>query len=113
MKAQTFINNCLRWIFNIHWSDTIRNSDLWQRMGQQPVEEEIKRRKWGWIGHTLWKLNTSNTRQALRRYKKEMPAQEHLVQGPQDRHQTDMETAGEWSPGQKEERWAKVHFIAV
>ena len=26
---------------------------------------EIKRRKWGWIGHTLWKPATNTTRQAL------------------------------------------------
>ena len=65
-KVQTFINNCLRRILNIHWPDTISNNDLWQRTGQKPVEEEIRRRRWGWIGHTLRKPGTSITRQALR-----------------------------------------------
>ena len=66
MKVQTFINSCLRRILSIHWPDTISNNDLWQRVGLPPVEEEIKRRRWGWIGHTLRKPNTSITRQALR-----------------------------------------------
>ena len=51
---------------SIHWPDTISNNDLWQRAGLPPVEKEIKRRRWGWIGHTLRKPNTSITRQALR-----------------------------------------------
>ena len=65
-KVQTFINCCLRRILNIHWPDTISNQDLWQKTAQQPVEEVIKRRRWGWIGHTLRKPNTCITRQALR-----------------------------------------------
>ena len=66
MKVQTFINRCLRRILGIHWPDTISNKDLWQMAGLPPVEEEIKRRRWGWIGHTLRKPNNSITRQALR-----------------------------------------------
>lgn len=65
-KLQTFINSCLRQILNIHWPDTISNNDLWQRIGQQPVEDESKRRKRGWISHRLWKPNASTTRQVLR-----------------------------------------------
>ena len=64
-KVQTFINNCLRRILQIHWPETINNKDLWQRTGQLAAEEEIKRRKWRWIGHTLRKAPTSITRQAL------------------------------------------------
>ena len=64
-KVQTFINTCLRRIFNIRWPEKIRNEVLWEQAGQQPVDEEILRRKWGWIGHTLRKPATSTTRQAL------------------------------------------------
>ena len=32
---------------------------------QRPVEEEIRRRRWAWIGHSLRKPVTSTTRQAL------------------------------------------------
>ena len=64
-KIHTFINNCLRRIYNIRWPEKIRNEDLWQRAGQDSVYEQIMRWKWGWIGHTLRKPSSSITRQAL------------------------------------------------
>ena len=65
-KIQTLINGCLRKILEIYyWPEKITNKDLWQRTEQLPVDEEIKRRKWKWIGHTLRKAPTSITRQAL------------------------------------------------
>ena len=64
-KVQTFINGCLRKILGIFWPETINNNDLWQRTEQLEAEEEIKRRKWRWIGHTLRKPPTNITRQAL------------------------------------------------
>ena len=45
--------------------EKIRNEDLWERAGQEPVAKQILRRKWGWIGHTLRKPASSTTRQAL------------------------------------------------
>ena len=63
-RVQTFINSCLRRILKIHWPNTIRNADLWERTNQVPAEEEIRRRRWRWIGHTLRKP-TNITRQAL------------------------------------------------
>ena len=64
-KIQTFINNCLRRIFNIGWPVKVSNEDLWERAGQEPVAKQILRRKWGWIGHTLRKPRSSIKRQAL------------------------------------------------
>ena len=65
-KLQSFINGCLRKIMKIHWPETIRNVVLWRKTGQQPVEREIKKRKWRWIGHTLRKPADNVTRQSLR-----------------------------------------------
>ena len=64
-KIQTFVNRCLRRIMNVKWSDKVSNNTLWNKTNQLPVEIEIKRRKWRWIGHTLRKPTTSITRQAL------------------------------------------------
>ncbi|VDP18294.1 unnamed protein product [Schistosoma margrebowiei] len=64
-KVQVFINSCLRKILDIHWSDTISNSLLWERTNQLPAEEEIRKRRWKWIGHTLRKSSNCITRQAL------------------------------------------------
>ena len=43
----------------------VRNQDLWERAGQEAIAEQIRRRKWGWIGHTLRKTASSTTRQVL------------------------------------------------
>lgn len=64
-KVQTFINSCLRRIFEIRWPDKISNKELWQKGKQEPIESQIRRRKWGWIGHTLRKPPATITRQAL------------------------------------------------
>ncbi|VDP17886.1 unnamed protein product [Schistosoma margrebowiei] len=52
-KIQVFINSCLRKILRIHWPDTISNNLLWERKNQIPAEEEVRKKRWKWIGHTL------------------------------------------------------------
>ena len=64
-RIQTFINSCLKRIFKIWWPNKIRSEELWRKGSQEPVEMQILRRKWGWIGHTLRKPAASTTRQAL------------------------------------------------
>jgi hypothetical protein len=54
-RLQTFINKCSRRIINIKWTDKITNEELWRITKQKPIEIQIKRRKWNWIGHTLRK----------------------------------------------------------
>nr|KAG5712637.1 hypothetical protein BaRGS_029692 [Batillaria attramentaria] len=44
-KIQTFLNTCLRRIFNIRWPEKIRNEELWERAGQEPATKQILRRK--------------------------------------------------------------------
>ena len=48
----------------LKWTDKIRNEQLWARIGQVPIQTEIGRRRWKWVGHTLRK-GKSITRQAL------------------------------------------------
>ena len=57
-KIQRFINYCLRKIMNIRGSFAKSNQD--------PINIQIKKRKWAWIGHTLRKPTNSITRQALK-----------------------------------------------
>ena len=64
-KLQTFINKCRRKILKIYWPEKISNGELWARTGQDCVPEEIARRQWNWIGHTLPKPTSDITRQAL------------------------------------------------
>ncbi|CAH8612789.1 unnamed protein product [Schistosoma curassoni] len=38
---------------------------LWEKINQIPEEEEIRKKRWKWIGHTLRKAPNCVTRQAL------------------------------------------------
>jgi hypothetical protein len=54
-KLQSFINRCLRRILNVRWPEVISNIMLWETTRETPVETQIKKRKWKWIGHTIRK----------------------------------------------------------
>nr|KAG5688402.1 hypothetical protein BaRGS_026670 [Batillaria attramentaria] len=43
--SRHFSTTCLRRIFNIRWPEKIRNEELWERTGQEPVAKQILRRK--------------------------------------------------------------------
>ncbi|VDP25893.1 unnamed protein product [Schistosoma curassoni] len=49
----------------IRWLDIISNNQLWERTNQIPAEEEIRKKRWEWVGHTLRKAPNCVTRQAL------------------------------------------------
>jgi hypothetical protein len=49
-KLQSFVNRCLRRILDIRWPDTISNNSLWEITKQEPIDIQIKKRKWRWIG---------------------------------------------------------------
>ena len=38
---------------NTKWTDKITNEELWRITKQNPIEIQITRSKWDWIGHTL------------------------------------------------------------
>jgi hypothetical protein len=40
---------------NIKWTNKIPNEELWGITHQKSIENQIKRRKWNWIGPTLRK----------------------------------------------------------
>ncbi|VDP16398.1 unnamed protein product [Schistosoma margrebowiei] len=44
---------------------TLSNSLLWERTNQLSTKEQIRKRRWKWIGHTLRKSSNHITRQAL------------------------------------------------
>jgi hypothetical protein len=41
------------------------NLELWKITNQKPIEMQIKRRKWNWIGHTLCKESGAIEKTAL------------------------------------------------
>jgi hypothetical protein len=64
-KLQVFINKCIRKILSIFWPDQITNKKLWKCTKKPSIDLQIRKRKWGWLGHTLWKLSDDIARQAL------------------------------------------------
>ena len=60
-KLQVFINKSLR----IWWPRKISNKELWRQTGQRPIEQEIRQRAWGWIGHTLRRPDGHVVKRAL------------------------------------------------
>ena len=50
---------------NIKWIDKITNEELWRITHQKSIENQIKRRKWNWIGHTLRKETGATEKTAL------------------------------------------------
>ena len=64
-KVQAFITKCLRRLLRFWWPEKIRNEELWDRTGQEPVKSVTSRRKWSWIEHTLRKPKDNITKQAL------------------------------------------------
>ena len=64
-RLQVFVNRSLRKVMNIFWPEWITNKDLWSIANQKPIDEEIRRRRWKWLGHTLRKDHGNITRQSL------------------------------------------------
>ncbi len=80
-KLQAFVNRCLRNILGIWWPRIISNQELWEKTGLSDINVEIKRRKFGWIRHTLRKSQNeichSFRMEPIRKEIKRMP-QSHL-----------------------------------
>jgi hypothetical protein len=49
----------------IRWPERITNEELWRRAKQEPVNMQIRQKKWGWTRHTLRKPPSNTTCQAL------------------------------------------------
>ena len=64
-KLQVFINKSLRNILRIWWPRKISNKELWRQSGKRPIEQEIRQRAWGWIGHTLRRPDGHVVKKAL------------------------------------------------
>nr|KAG5691676.1 hypothetical protein BaRGS_014131 [Batillaria attramentaria] len=81
-KIQTFLNTCLRRIFNIRWPEKIRNEELWERAGQEPVAKQILRRKdWTHPQETSIQHHTPSPDMEPAGEKEERPASQQLEAG--------------------------------
>jgi hypothetical protein len=64
-KCESFHTRCLRGILRIFWPNNISNEKLRERTKSRTIENELKTRRWRYIGHILRKDNNNNTKIAL------------------------------------------------
>ncbi|VDP45256.1 unnamed protein product [Schistosoma margrebowiei] len=89
-KIQVFINSCLRKTLQIRWPDTISNNVLWERRNQIPAEEEIRKKRWKWIGHieeSTQLCHKTSPHIESSRPKEKRKTKEHITPGNGNRHE--------------------------
>ena len=52
-KINVFQNRCLRRIMKIKWHDEISNRELLERANMKRLSDEVRRRRWRFIGRIL------------------------------------------------------------
>ncbi|KAL7831358.1 hypothetical protein SRHO_G00308610 [Serrasalmus rhombeus] len=52
-KLDIFQTKCLRRIFRIRWQQHVSNRKVLEMAGAEKISEEVRRRRWNWIGHVL------------------------------------------------------------
>jgi len=64
-KLDIFQTKCLRRIFKIRWQEHIANKTVLEIAGAEKISQEIRRRRWNWIGHVLRKDRSDDCAVAL------------------------------------------------
>ena len=54
-KLDAFQYKCTKRILRIRWSQTISHQQIQETTGVNRTSDEIRRRRWNWIGHTMRK----------------------------------------------------------
>ena len=65
-KLDTFQTRCLRRILKIFWPNKITNEELYERTHTAAISDQIKERRWKWIGHVMRMKPSEIPRVALR-----------------------------------------------
>ena len=65
-KLEVFQNRCLCRIPRIYWPQTISNYELRRRTGIEPITQQVRRKRWNWIGYVLRMPPAALPRVALR-----------------------------------------------
>ncbi len=64
-KLDTFLHKCLRRILRIYWPMRVSNEEVRRQARTCAISEQIRRRRWRWIGHVLRMGHQQNPRIAL------------------------------------------------
>ena len=52
-RIRGFEGRCLRRILRIWWEQKVTNREVWKRAGINDIAQEVKKRRWKWLGHVL------------------------------------------------------------
>ena len=52
-KLDAFLHKCLRRILKIYWPMRVSNEEVRRKARTYTISEQIRRRRWRWIGHVL------------------------------------------------------------
>lgn len=77
-KIQILVDPCQRRFLKIKWSDWVSNGVPWEGTAQELMENQILKRKWRWIGHTLGKPAKNITGQAPARKEEKRSPQKYV-----------------------------------
>lgn len=77
-KIQILVDPCQRRFLKIKWSDWVSNGVPWEGTAQELMENQILKRKWRWIGHSLGKPAKNITEQAPARKEEKRSPQKYV-----------------------------------
>ena len=81
--------NFVDYLAQIGWPDTVSNSGLRARTHQLNTGDDIRRRRWGWIDHTLWKQTNINYLQTRPNMEPTRKKKKRTVQGTREKGSPD------------------------
>ena len=64
-KLDTFQFRCLRRILKVRWPYVVSNEEILNRTKLKKISEEVKARRWKWIGHVLRMEDNCHCRTAM------------------------------------------------
>ena len=64
-KIDVFQSRCLRRIFKIHWQERITNKEVLMMAEMENLSEDVRKRRWKFIGHIMRKEPNNDCRTAL------------------------------------------------
>ena len=64
-KLNVFQHTCLRRILKVYWPMRISNEEIRERSGTRTIDEQVRTRRWKWLGHVLRMPSHKNPKIAL------------------------------------------------
>jgi len=64
-KLNVFWHKCLTKILKVYWRMKISNEEVRERSGTRTIDEQVRTRRWKWLGHVIRMPSDKNPKMAL------------------------------------------------